>query len=111
MRRRPRDRARPPCAPVCSAIDCGVLLSKYGSMRIALTPSALHQVDELERVRRRRRDARLRLDVVDDVEAEVPAKFGQELWYVTIFAPLNGAICASQRLFASLMRSLNASRR
>ena len=56
--------------PTWVAIDCGVFRSKYGSTTMILTPCALHLVDELERVRRRRRNAGLRLDIAHDVEAE-----------------------------------------
>ena len=47
----------------------GVFRLKYGSTTISLTPCALHVRDELDDVRRRRRNARLRLDVADHVQA------------------------------------------
>ena len=55
-------------------MELGVLQVEVGLDQEDLHVLPLHLLDQLERVARRRRDARLRLDVPDDVQAEALAE-------------------------------------
>src|SRR5436190_13568037 len=90
--------------PVFAAIELGVFRSKYGSTMMILTFCAFI--------------ALITSSVCCGVGGmpgfgsmyamtsmpNASQKFGHERWYVTTFNPLYGAICAFQRLMASVRR-------